>query len=118
MRMTSALFALLSVAAAPAFADCTAPSDALVIPNGAEATKAEMIAAQTAVKALNEAVRAYTACLKQEEDAKVAAGGDRGKLHEGYVKLDNDEINRLQQVANKFNEELRAYKAKNAPPSQ
>lgn len=116
MRMRSALLALCVIAAAPAFADCTAPSDSLVIPNGAEATKQEMIAAQTAVRALNDAVRAYSDCLKQEEDAKVAAGGDKAKLHDTYAKLNNDEVARLQQVANKFNAELHAYLAKNSPP--
>jgi hypothetical protein len=118
MRITSTLSALLLVAAAPAFADCTPPSDSLAIPKGAEATKEEMIAAQNAVKALNAAVTAYSDCLKQEEDAKVAAGGDKAKLHNTYAKLNNDEVARLQQVANQFNAELHAYIAKNAKPSQ
>ena len=115
MRITSTLLALLVIAAAPAFADCTPPSDSLVIPKGTEATKDEMIAAQNAVKALDTAVKAYSDCLKQEEDAKVAAGGDKVKLHNDYAKLNNDEVARLQQVAGKFNEELHAYLAKNAP---
>lgn len=117
MRMTSTLLALLAISAAPAFADCTPPSDSLVIPKGTEATKDEMVAAQRAVKALNESVRVYGDCLKQEEDAKVAAGGDKVKLHNTYAKLNNDQVARLQQVAAKFNEELHAYLAKNAPPS-
>jgi hypothetical protein len=117
MRMTSPLLALLAITAAPAFADCTPPSDSLVIPNGTQATKEEMIAAQKAVKALNAAVAAYGDCLKQEEDGKVAAGGDKVKLHNTYAKLNNDQVARLQQVAAKFNDELHAYLAKNAAPS-
>lgn len=117
MRISSTLWALLAIAAAPAFADCTPPTDSVVIPKGAQATKEEMIAAQNAVKQLNQAVSAYGNCLKQEEDAKVAAGGDKVKLHNTYAKLNNDEVARLQQVAAKFNDELHAYLAKNAPPS-
>jgi hypothetical protein len=117
MRISSTLWALLAITAAPAFADCTPPNDSLVIPKGTEATKEEMIAAQNAVKQLNQAVSAYGNCLKQEEDAKVAAGGDKVKLHNTYAKLNNDEVARLQQVAAKFNDELHAYLAKNAPPS-
>jgi hypothetical protein len=117
MRISSALLAVLAISAAPAFADCTAPTDSVVIPKGTQATKEEMIAAQSAVKQLNQAVSAYGDCLKQEEDAKVAAGGDKDKLHATYAKLNNDEVARLQQVAAKFNEELHAYLAKNAAPS-
>jgi hypothetical protein len=117
MRLTSTLLALLAITATRAFADCTPPSDSLVIPKGTEATKDEMVAAQTAVKALNDAVRVYADCLKQEEDAKVAAGGDKVKLHNTYAKLNNDQVAKLQQVAARFNQELHAYLAKNAAPS-
>lgn len=117
MRITSTLLALLAVTAAPAFADCTPPSDSLVIPKGTEATKDEMIAAQKAVKALDAAVQAYGDCMTQEQDAKIAAGGDKVKLHEAYAKQINVQVDRVKQVAAKFNEELHAYLAKNAPPS-
>jgi hypothetical protein len=117
MRISSTLLALLAITAAPAFADCTAPTDSVAIPKGTEATKQEMIAAQNAVKQLNQAVSAYGDCLKQEEDAKVAAGGDKAKLHDTYAKLNNTEVAKLQQVAAKFNDELHAYLAKNAAPS-
>jgi len=117
MRIGSTVLALFAIAAAPAFADCTPPNDSLVIPKGTEATKEEMIAAQNAVKQLNQAVSAYGDCLKQEEDAKVAAGGDKVKLHNTYAQLNNAQVARLQQVAAKFNQELHAYLAKNAAPS-
>jgi len=118
MRMASTLSVLLVIASIPAYADCTAPSDSVSIPNGAQATKDEMIAAQTAVKALDAAVKTYSDCLKQEEDAKVAAGGDKVKLHNTYAKMNNDEVAKVQQVAAKFNEELHAYLAKNAAHTQ
>jgi hypothetical protein len=117
MKITATVSILLAIAASPVFADCTPPSDSLVIPNGSQATRDEMIAAQKAVKDLNTAVSAYGDCLKQEEDAKVAAGGDKVKLHNTYAKLNNDQVARLQQVAAKFNEELHAFMAKNAKPA-
>ena len=117
MRISSTLLAVLAISAAPAFADCTPPSISVAIPKGTEATKDEMIAAQTAVKQLNQAVSAYGDCLKQEQDAKIAAGGDKAKLQSAYAKLNNDEVAKLQQVATKFNEELHAYLAKNAAPA-
>ncbi len=80
--------------------------------SGAQATKDEMIAAQTQVKAFDTAVAAYSDCLKQDEDAKIAAGGDKAKVHAELVKLNNEAVLKLQLIADKFNEELRAFKAK------
>jgi predicted transglutaminase-like cysteine proteinase len=116
MRRTATISLLLAaLATGTAFADCTPPNSQVYIPSGASATKDEMVAAQAAVKNLNAAVVAYSDCLKQEEDAKVADGADKAKTHAAYAKLNNDQVAKLQQIASKFNEELHAYLAKNSP---
>lgn len=112
MKIMTATSILLALAASPVFADCTPPNDALAIPNGAAATRDEMMAAQAAVKALNAAMDSYGDCLTKERDAKIAAGGDKAKLTAEYAKPYNVELAKLQQIAAKFNDELHAYMAK------
>jgi hypothetical protein len=114
MKITLLASMLVALGSASAYADCTAPDTALQIPNGLTATLDEMKAAQAAVRTLNAAVSDYTACLQQEQDAKVAAGGDKAKIQKAYAKQNDEEVDKLQQVADKFNAELRAYKSKGA----
>jgi|SRR5665213_1512952 len=114
MRVMPIVSILVALAAAPVFADCTPPDGNVQIPNGATATRDDMIAAQKAVKAYDTAVKAYGECLQQDEEAKVAAGADKSKLTVQYAKLNNTQVDKLQQVAGKFNDELHAYKAKNS----
>jgi len=68
-----ALFSLAAIAlcAAPVHAACTYPTAPAKIPDGSNATLAEMVAAQKAVKQFDEQINAYTACIKLEEDAQL-----------------------------------------------
>jgi|SRR5579871_994635 len=95
-------------------ADCTAPDVPVQIPRGSTATRDQMIAAQHAVKAYDTAVKVYGDCLQRDLDAKTASGGDKQKLQAEYSRLNNAEVDRLQRLASKFNDELRAFKAKNS----
>jgi hypothetical protein len=98
-----------------AHADCSAPDGAVQIPDGSSATRDQMVAAQRAVKAYDTAVKAYGDCLQHELDAKLASGGgNKQQLEAEYDRLNNAEVDRLQRVAGKFNDELRAFKAKNS----
>jgi outer membrane protein assembly factor BamD (BamD/ComL family) len=118
MKFMLTVSVLAALAAVPVVqADCEAPPESVQVPDGNTATRDEMVAAQKAVKAYDEAVKVYTDCLQQEEATKVAAGGDKVKLHNQYAKLNNAEVQKVQEVADKFNTELRAYKAKNSPPA-
>jgi hypothetical protein len=103
MRLIVAASACLlaCVAAMPAIAGCTRPEDisATVIPDGTTATRDQMIAAQKAVKAYDNAVRQYTDCLQKD-------GDDVSKQGDDAVKKD-------QQLADRFNSELHAFKARN-----
>ena len=114
MKFLLPLSLLTALIAAPAFADCTVPPDNVVIPDGTNATKDEMIAAQHAVKDYNAAGTEYIDCLGKEMDAKLAAGGDkmtdadRKKINSQYAALQNTVVDEVQKVADKFNVELRA----------
>ena len=105
---------LVSLCASSAFADCTVPDNNVQIPDGSTATKDEMIAAQKAVQAYDAAVKTYTDCLQQEQQAQLDAGGDKVKLQKKYAELNNVQVEKVQQLADKFNTELRAYKSKPA----
>jgi hypothetical protein len=108
-----------------ALAECNEPAVAVVIPDGATATKEAMLGAKKAIADLNAAVSAYQGCLDGERDARIAAGGDkltdadRTKIANEYVVRANSVVDKLQKLADKFNLEVRAYKAKQAPaPAQ
>ena len=93
-----ALAALVAcLAARQSFADCIAPTGIGNIPNGATASREEMLTALKSVKSYNSAVVAYTDCIK-------ANGGD--------ARRGDDEVVKLQKTADKFNAELRIFKAR------
>jgi hypothetical protein len=98
-------------AAGSAYANCAIPDATVPIPDGATATKEEMLTAHRAVVAFDAAVKAYTDCLAQDLTDRIAAGGDKTKLPAEYTKLNDAQVDKVQQLADKFNTELKAYKA-------
>jgi hypothetical protein len=114
MKLLLPVAALALLCAGPVSADCAVPDNNVQIPDGTTATREEMIAAQKAVQAYDTAVKQYTDCLAQEQQAKVDAGGDKAKLQKHYADLNNSQVEKVQQLADKFNTELKAYKAKSA----
>jgi len=114
MKMLLPLCVLAMLTAGPALADCAAPDGTVQIPDGSMATREEMIAAQKAVVAYDAAVKTYTDCLAQEQQQKLDAGGDKVKLQKHYAELNNSQVEKVQQLADKFNAELKAFKAKPA----
>jgi hypothetical protein len=123
MKVLLPLSLVAALAVAPVYADCTPPTIAVKIPDGASATKEDMLAAQHAIKDGDAAIAAFADCLRTEQDAKIAAGGDKLtdadklKISADYVNRQNAEVEKLQKLADQFNVELRAYKAKLAPPA-
>ena len=113
MRAMTRVFVLAAFAATSALADCPAPDGAVQIPNGAAATRDEMVAAQKAVKAYDNAVRAYSACVEQDQHAMAPLGADRGAGADEYSRRTAAEVDKLEKLADKFNVELRAFKARN-----
>ena len=108
-------------AAAVAQADCTYPRAPDKIPDGATASKDEMIAAKNDVARYNNEMNAYLDCIKLEiqaipKDAKMSKD-DKAKAEAQEKLLDqknNAAVDELQSVATRFNEQLRIWKAKHA----
>lgn len=104
--------------ALPAHAACTYPSPPAQLPDGATATLAEMVAGQKAVKQFDEAVSAYTACIKLEEDAQLKGDNltaQQKKAIETQQAQKNDAaVDQDQALADRFNEQIRIFKAKGA----
>jgi hypothetical protein len=80
-------------------ATCTEPTPFTEIPSGASASREEMLAAQRAMKAYDNAVKAFSDCVHD-------SGGDAN----GRV---NQAVERLQKLADRFNLELHTFKERN-----
>ena len=107
--------ATLAFSALPALA-CDYPQRA-DIPNGATASKEEMLAGQAAVKAYMSAMEEYLACIEKDEVDTLAAMQDitdeeRTNREAALTKKYNAAVEEMELLAARFNEEVRAYKAK------
>jgi hypothetical protein len=89
-----------SLASFSAWASCTAPPAPPSPPSGAVATRAEMLAAQTAIKGYNAAVVSFTECVRKSANP-------------GEIQRAGDIVEQLEKLAERFNAELRAFKQKN-----
>jgi hypothetical protein len=122
MKVLLPLSLVAALLAAPAFAGCNPPPNDVKIPDGAKATMDEMLAAKRAIQENNTAVETYTQCLKAEQDARIAAGGPdmkddaRAKIAAEYTDRQNAEVEKLQALADKFNVQVRAFKAAQPAP--
>jgi hypothetical protein len=107
---------------AQAHATCVYPKAPGATPNGATATKEEMVAANQDFKRYNSEMNGYLECIKLEIDSvtpkdpnKITA--DEKKRIEDQKKLlvqKNDAaVDELQAVVGRFNEQIRIYKARN-----
>jgi len=121
MKALLALAATAALTAGPAYADCSYPAPPEKLPDGNTATLEEMVNAQKAVKEYDKAINAYVACLKLEHDSAVTKIGDkptadeRKKLEDMErveVQKHNAAIDQLQSIADRFNEQVKMYKAK------
>lgn len=86
------------------------------VPNGASASKDEMIAGQRAVKDYMAAMDEYLACIDKEEKDTLASMPDitdeeREVRAAALIKKHNAAVEEMELVAARFNEEVRAYKA-------
>lgn len=106
--------ATLFLAAAPAGLACEYPQRAEV-PNGATATKDEMLAGQAAVKEYMTVMEAYLACIEKAEKDTVASmpeitEEELASRDAALTKKYNAAVQEMELVAARFNEEVRAYK--------
>jgi hypothetical protein len=113
-----ALVGMMFTSAAAFADDCVLPNTP-TLPDGAEATMDQMLVGQQAVKEYQAANTAYRACLDpQIAAAETAASGDSPgpELLEALKMLTdsyNQSVSSEEELAAKFNAELRKYKEAN-----
>ena len=118
--MKALLAIAFATATAAAYADCPYPQAPTKIPDGATATLEEMVAGQKAVGEYQKAINTYTACIDKELDDNLAKGGDKLKpeqkadMQRVEAQKHNAAVDQLQAIADRFNEQVKVYKARAA----
>ena len=100
-------------------AACDYPVAPGKFPDGTQATLDEMKAAKASVVKYNADMETYLTCIKSEYDAKVASQTDataeqKAEMERVQTQKHNAAVDEVTDVTNRFNEQLRAYKAKTA----
>jgi hypothetical protein len=95
MKTAAALASLACLISLQAHADCVEPKAAPTVPDGATASREDMVSAMTLLKSYDSATKEYIACLEKVggNPTKQAAASER-----------------VQKIADKFNGELRTFK--------
>jgi len=120
MKVLKPLAIVVSLAAAPVFAQCVAPYTNIKIPNGDKATMAEMVAANYAIQENTTEVEAYFRCLKAEQAAKIEAIGpditdeQKAKIASEYVNRQRAETEKLQTLADRYDAAERSFRSRQA----
>jgi len=120
MKALLAFAAAAALSAGAACADCPYPPAPEKPPDGASATLQEMIAGQKAVGEYNKAVNDYVTCIDKELEDALAKAGDKIKpeqkadMQRVETQKHNAAIDQLQSVADRFNEQVKVFKAKSA----
>ncbi len=120
MKALLAFAATTALAAGAACADCPYPVAPDKLPDGATASLQDMLAGQKAVGDYNKAVNDYVACIDKELEDALAKAGDKIKpeqkadMQRVETQKHNAAIDQLQSVADRFNEQVKVYKAKAA----
>ena len=107
------------LAATQVNAACNYPVAPGKFPDGNQATKEEMLAAKNSVVKYNGDMEVYLTCIQGEYDAKVAAEANataeqKAEMARVRDQKHNAAVQELQSVADRFNEQLRVWKAKSA----
>ena len=103
--------ALLLGASSLAFGECSPPPPEPSLPDGATADRETMLKANKAVKEYVAGTEAYLACLTDEEAEEEITDPE---ILQGRVDQHNAVFEKMNAVAGKFNEEVRAFKARTA----
>jgi len=120
MKVLLVLAATAALSAGAAYADCPYPAPPDRLPDGASATLQEMLAGQKAVADYNKAINDYVACIDKALDQSIASAGDQLKpeqkadMQRVEAQKHNAAIDQLQSVADRFNEQVKVFKAKSA----
>ena len=114
----NALLLVGALAGSQTFAACDYPIAPGKFPDGTQATKEEMLTAKHAVEKYNADIETYLGCIQSEFDAKIAAQTDataeqKAEMARVQGQKHNAAVDEVTAVAARFNEQLRAWKAKN-----
>jgi hypothetical protein len=104
MTLCAALAAAI-LTSLPALADCTLPPPPSKIPDGTTASEQDMISAMNTLKEYNGDVSVYLKCLDYEVRQNRMSASIRDSRN-------NSAVTQLQTIADKFNQQVRAFKAK------
>jgi hypothetical protein len=105
ITLAAAFAVLVGILALPVRADCTLPPPPSKVPDGSTASQQEMITAMQTLKEYDGDVDVYLKCLEFETKQNRMAESVRGMKHDAAVA-------QLQNVADKFNQQVRVYKSK------
>jgi hypothetical protein len=117
------LVAVLLASGVSAQAACVYPQAPQNLPNGATATKEQMLLAKTSITDYQKAVEgAYLPCLDQEKNASLAAldpadpdyAAKKTAIEDIHAKKYNAAVDELTAAAGRFNDEIKAFKAQDA----
>ncbi len=112
--------ALTAAFSGAAYADCPYPAAPTNLPDGRTASMEDMLAGQKSVKEYQKAIDAYVACIDKELDDAIAKGGDSLKpqqktdMQKMEAQKHNAAVDQEQSVADRFNEQVKAFKARSA----
>ena len=118
MKALLLLAATAALSAGAAYADCPYPAAPDKLPDGASATMQEMLAGQKAVNDYQKSINDYVACIDKALEQSIASAGDQLKpeqkadMQRVETQKHNAAIDQLQSVADRFNEQVKAYKAR------
>lgn len=90
-----------------AYANCHLPTAPSKIPNGATATKQQMLTAMQTIREYDHDVQTYLKCLDFEVHQNQMSSDDQVSLH-------NAAVDQLKSIAAKFNKEVVLFKSKHS----
>jgi len=117
-QLFSALILGCGLAVTQANAACDYPVAPGKFPDGNQASKDEMLTAKKSVVKYNTDMDAYLTCIRSEFDTKVAAMDkvtpeQKAEMEKVQTQKQNAALEEVTAVTERFNEQLRAWKAKN-----
>ena len=119
-HFVSTLILACSLAAAQANAACDYPAAPGKFPDGSQASKDEMLTAKKSVVKYNDDMTAYLTCIKSEFETKIAGMTNltpeqKAEMEKVQNQKQTAALEEVTAVTDRFNEQLRAWKAKNVP---
>ena len=108
---------MLAALTSTAWADCNYPKAPNKFPNGKTATRDDMLAAQKVNKQYQAEVTTYLECIKSEHEAALQKDPSltekqKEQMTARYTQKNDAAVDKAHEVAEGFNEQLRAFNAK------